>query len=158
MNKASELHSYTAYYYDGNDFVDGGIDAVSVNVTKYDTSGEIHEVDGEPVEPYSILNATANLGKKLTYTNLTITTTSDVTKVRLSVGEKQAVYTRASNNVTFTDNGDGTATWVIGYRFLTAGQYTIGVESRGNTWDGCSSTTVTTTIYNNNAELAAAQG
>ncbi len=158
MNKASELHSYTAYYYDGNDFVDGGIDPVSVNVTKYDTSGEIHEVDGEPVEPYSILNATAALGKKLTYTNLTITTTSDVTKVRLSVGEKKAVYTRASNNVTFTDNGDGTATWVIGYRFLTAGQYTIGVESRGNTWDGCSNTTVTTTIYNNNAELAAAQG
>ena len=139
-------------------FVDGEVDTVSVNVTRYDTSGEIHEVDGQEVEPYSILNATAALGKKLTYTNLTVTTTSDVTKVRLTIGTKAAVYTRASNNVTFTDNGDGTATWVIGYRFTAAGEYNILVESRGNTWDGCSNTTVTTTIYNNNAELAAAQG
>ncbi len=160
MNKPSELNTYTAYYYDEakSMFVDGEVDTVSVNVTRYDTSGEIHEVDGQEVEPYSILNATAALGKKLTYTNLTVTTTSDVTKVRLTIGTKAAVYTRASNNVTFTDNGDGTATWVIGYRFTAAGEYNILVESRGNTWDGCSNTTVTTTIYNNNAELAAAQG
>ena len=158
--KLSELNTYTAYYYDeaSSEFIDGGVDSVSVNVTRYDTSGEIHEVDGNEVDPYSILDATAALGKKLSYTNITITTTSDVSKIRLTVGTKQAVYTRTSNNVTFTDNGDGTATWVIGYRFTAAGEYTVTVESRGNTWVDCSSTTVTTTIYNNNAELAAAQG
>ncbi len=157
--KLSELNTYTAYFYDeaSSTFVDSGVDSVSVNVTRYDTSGEVHTVDGEEVEPYSILEVTAALGKKLSYTTITITTTSDVSKIRLTVGTKQAVYTRTSNNVTFTDNGDGTATWEIGYRFTAEGQYTVTVESRGNSWVDCSSATVTTTIYKNNAELAEAQ-
>ena len=157
--KLSELNTYTAYFYDeaSSTFVDSGVDSISVNVTRYDTSGEVHTVDGEEVEPYSILEVTAALGKKLSYTTITITTTSDVSKIRLTVGTKQAVYTRTSNNVTFTDNGDGTATWEIGYRFTAEGQYTVTVESRGNSWVDCSSATVTTTIYKNNTELAAAQ-
>ena len=159
MNKASELNTFSVYFYNEatSAFVDGDVDPVSVNVTKYDTSGEVHEYNGQTVDPYSIIEASAALGKKLTYTNITIKTTSDVSKVRLTVGTKAAVYTKTSNNVTYEDNGDGSATWVIGYRFLTAGSYNILVESRGNTWDDCSNTTVATTIYNNNAELAAAQ-
>ncbi|MBR4766152.1 MAG: InlB B-repeat-containing protein [Clostridia bacterium] len=159
MNKASELNTFSVYFYNEatSAFVEGDVDAVSVNVTKYDTSGEVHEYDGHTVDPYSIIEASAALGKKLTYTNITVKTTSDVSKVRLTVGTKSAVYTKTSNNVTYTDNDDGSATWVIGYRFLTAGSYNILVESRGNTWDDCSNTTVATKIYNNNAELADAQ-
>ena len=159
MTKASELNTYTVYFYNEatSTFVDGGVDPVSVNVTRYDTSGEIHSVGDQTVDPYSILDVTADLGKKLTYTNITVTTTSDVSKVRLTIGSKAAVYTQSSNNVTYTDNNDGSATWVIGYRFLTAGTYNIKVESRGNTWTDCSTATVATTIYNNNADLADAQ-
>ncbi|MBQ6265265.1 MAG: leucine-rich repeat domain-containing protein [Clostridia bacterium] len=155
----NEANEYTLYYYDASLFSCNAADVESivVNVTKYDNSAAVNEVGGEAVEPFSIINATADLGKKLTYTNITITTTSDVTKLRLTVDGKAVTYSAKSSNVTYTDNGDGTATWVIGYRFTKAENYEILVESRGNSWEGCSSTTVATTIYNTAAELAAAK-
>ena len=156
--KLTETFTFRAYYYDGyaGAFAEGDVEPVSVNVLRYDPAAEIHEAAGEEVEPYSIIGVSADTGKKLTYTNITVTTTSDVTKLRLTSGGKSTVYSASSQKVTRTDNGDGTATWVIGYRFLTAGEHSVLVESRGNSWDGCSSATVTAKIYNNNAELAAA--
>ena len=155
----NEANEYTLYYYDASVFSYNAadIESVCVNVTKYDNSAAVNEVGGEAVEPFSIINATADLGKKLTYTNITITTTSDVTKLRLTVDGKAVTYSAKTSNVTYTDNGDGTATWVIGYRFTKAGNYEILVESRGSSWEGCSSKTVATTIYNTAAELAAAK-
>lgn len=155
----NEANVYTLYYYDASVFSCNAADVESivVNVTKYDNSAAVNEVGGEAVEPFSIINATADLGKKLTYTDIIITTTSDVTKLRLTVDGKAVTYSAKSSNVTYTDNGDGTATWVIGYRFTKAGNYEILVKSRGNSWEGCSSKTVATTIYNTAAELAAAK-
>ena len=57
-------------------------------------------------------------------------------------------------NVECTENGDGTLTWVIGYRFITAGTFDVKVECRGDSWEDCSSKTVTATIYNTAKELA----
>ncbi len=158
--KTSEVNTYKVYYYKDSQkvLVESKAQPVSVTVSKYDASAEIHEVAGEEVDPYSIISVQADQGKKLSYTNITITTTSDVTKLRLTVDGKAAVYSASSKNVTYTDNGDGTATWVIGYRFTKAGEFNILAESRGNSWEGCSSATVTATIYNSAAELAAAQG
>jgi len=41
---------------------------------------------------------------------------------------------QTSTNVTYADNGDGTATWTIKYRFADTGDQTWAVQCRGNAW------------------------
>ena len=54
-----------------------------------------------------------------------------------------------SNNVlSVVDNGDGTKTWTINYRFATAGTATWAVECRGNTWSAITDTCLFTITVN----------
>ena len=153
-SKVSESREYSISCYNtySSTFFESDVAPVNITVMKQRAGNY-----GEETEPFSVISASAAPGKKLTYTGITVKTTDDVSKIRLTVNGKSTVYCASSKNVERTDNGDGTVTWVIGYRFLTAGEYSVLAECRGNTWDGCSSKTVTAKIYNTNAELAAAQ-
>ena len=91
------------------------------------------EVEGQ--EPFSIISVSAAAEvARAVYTDITIVTTDDVTKLRLVNGSRASTFLPKSNNVTYTDNGDGTATWVISYRFATLGEQTWNVLCRGNAW------------------------
>ncbi|MBO4893662.1 MAG: InlB B-repeat-containing protein [Clostridia bacterium] len=153
----TETDLFTVYYYNENlGWVDGGTDGVSVNVTKYDTSAEVHEAGGKAVEPFSVLSVTADPGRKLAFTTITVVTTSDVTKVRITVDGASTTYAQGSSNLVYTDNGDGTATWLISYRFKSAGKKDVTAEARNYSWENCSTATTQTVIYKNAAELETA--
>ncbi len=68
------------------------------------------------------------------YAEVVVVTTSDVTKVRLGYNGKTSTYLQTSNNVTYSDNGNGTATWTIRYRFANVGEQTWEAQCRGNKW------------------------
>lgn len=131
-------------------------DGVSVNVTKYDTSAEVHEAGGEAVEPFSVLSVTADPGRKLAFTTITVVTTSDVTKVRITVDGASTTYAQGSSNLVYTDNGDGTATWTISYRFKSAGKKDVTAKARSYSRENCSTATTQTVIYKNAAEFETA--
>ena len=152
----SETHKFSIMIYSGeySSWVIDGDDEITYNVVKYEPEAT-YQIGEEEYGPYSIIDAQAAPGKKLTYTNITVITTDDVSKIRLTEGDKKGtVYSRTSKNVECTENGDGTLTWVIGYRFITAGTFDVKVECRGDSWEDCSSKTVTATIYNTAKELA----
>ena len=159
MNQISELNTYNVFYYnDAEEWVDDGVAGVDILVTKYDTSIEVHEVDDQEVDPFSVLSVNAAPGKKLAFSDITIVTTSDVSKIRITVDGKAATYATDSTYVTYVDNGNGTATWTVSYRYKTTGEKEILVEARAYSWDNCISMTATTHIYNSLAELNANQG
>jgi hypothetical protein len=114
----------------------------AVKVTKYEP---VIEEDGgeEPAyAPFTVVSVNAEASvKKATYTPITIVVTSDATKVRINnQAGKATTYMATSKNVTVADNGDGTSTWTINYRFATAGTATWAVECRGSAWSAITDT------------------
>ena len=77
------------------------------------------------------------------FDEITIVTTNDCTKVRISVNGKNATYMKSSTNVTDTENEDGTTTWVIRYKFTQAGENTYFVSTRGPAWSEAKTFTAT---------------
>ena len=65
--------------------------------------------------------------------NITIVTTDDCTKVRISVNSKNATYQEGSTNTTVTTE-NGLKTWVISYKFTQAGSNEYSVATRGTAW------------------------
>ncbi|MBQ2842225.1 MAG: InlB B-repeat-containing protein [Clostridia bacterium] len=126
--------------------VDGGSDwidskkSAEVKVTKY----EQNNTDIGTYDAYSIISVTAPEGAvKGKYATVVILATSDVSRVRLGNGKKTSTYLPTSNNATAVDNGNGTTTWTINYRFPTAGEQTWTAQCRGNTWSTATEFTFT---------------
>ena len=106
--------------------------AFDVKVTKYAPVEET--VPGYAAYSLISIDAPAE-GVKNKLTTLVIKTTSDITRVRLNnQAGKTATFLATSTNATAVDNGDGTTTWTISYRFTAAGEQTWAVQVRGNTW------------------------
>ncbi|MBQ2903088.1 MAG: InlB B-repeat-containing protein [Clostridia bacterium] len=114
--------------------------AAEVKVTKYEQT----DSPSTSYDAYSIVSVTPPTDAvKATYAPVVVVTTSDVTKVRLGYNGKTSTYLQTSNNVTYADNGDGTATWTINYRFATAGEQTWTAQCRGNKWSAATEFTFT---------------
>ena len=114
--------------------------AAEVKVTKYEQT----DSPSTSYEAYSIVSVTAPTDAvKAKYAPVVIVTTSDVTKVRLGYNGKTSTYLETSNNATRVDNGDGTATWTINYRFSSAGEQTWTAQCRGNKWSTATEFTLT---------------
>jgi len=116
-----------------------------VKVTRYEP---VEETPDATYAPFTVVSVKAEeTAVKAKYTPIVIVTTSDATKVRINnQNGKATTYMQTSNNVTYADNGDGTATWTINYRFADLGEQTWGVQCRGNAWstiDAASSFTIT---------------
>ena len=95
-------------------------------------------------DPYTLVSASGPENVQLNkFSEITIVTTNDCTKVRISVNGKNATYMKSSTNVTITENEDGTTTWVIRYKFTQAGENTYSVLTRGPAW-GEAKTFITT--------------
>ena len=109
-------------------------ESFEVKVTKYEPVEKNEEATYAPFTVVSV-SAAASV-KKATYTPITIVVTSDATKVRINnQAGKATTYMASSKNVeSVVDNGNGTSTWTINYRFATAETRTWAVECRGNTW------------------------
>jgi hypothetical protein len=120
-------------------------EAITVNITKYAKV----ESPVEGAEPYSVISieapAQAAKGK---YTDIVIKTTDDVTKLRFMdmATSKTSTYLTTSRNVAVADNGDGTMTWTISYRFTTAGEQSWGIQVRGNAWSDVDNNQFTLTV------------
>ena len=130
----------------GSGWVQSEVD-FDITVTKY----EIVESPAESHDPYSIISVATPegaTGVKGELTAITVVTTSDVTRVRFNdMNGRTATYLSTSNNVAYSvDEEAGTATWVISYRFNTAGEQTWGVQCRGNAWSDAAANTFTITI------------
>jgi len=105
-----------------------------VMVTKYDPFKEEEFEIG--YAPYTITDVigpeTAVVSE---YTEIIVKTTDDVTKIRVTNENGiSTTYMATSANINCVDNGDGTLTWTVRYRFSTAGTSTWGVQCRGSTW------------------------
>ena len=91
--------------------------------------------ESQQVLSYSVVSAEAPAQiTKGTYENIVVKVSSDVTRVRIVNGTKSSTYLSTTTNCTTVDNGDGTTTWTIRYRFALAGDITYGVQVRGNAW------------------------
>ncbi len=117
-----------------------------ITVTKYAVTAS----PSEEYEAFTIVSVTTPEGATAVrgeLTPITVVTTSDVTRVRFNdMNGRTATYLKTSNNVVYTENADGTATWVISYRFAAAGEQTWGVQCRGNTWSDAADKTFTITV------------
>jgi hypothetical protein len=116
-----------------NTYVKGEADdKFDITITKF----EKPESPVEGQEPFSIISVSAEAEVvRAVYTDITVVTTDDVTKLRLVNGSRASTFIDGSKNVTVTDNGDGTATWVIRYRFANVGDaQTWNVLCRGRAW------------------------
>ena len=105
-----------------------------VRVTKYEP---IIEDEPAAYDPFTVVSVSAAASvAKAQYTPITIVVTSDATKIRINnQAGKATTYMETSKNVlSVVDNGDGTKTWTINYRFATAETRTWAVECRGNEW------------------------
>ena len=130
-------------------FTESEVAALTLVVDRYDDTA------ADENAPYTIKSASAVAGKKASYTNITVVTTDDVSKIRFTIGTKTVTYTTSSKNVSaVTANGE--TTWTIGYRFAASGTYNVGIQCRGNAWSDA--TNVAVTIYNTQAEADAANG
>ena len=156
IQEMSEQNSFEIMYYNPDrGWVGGEVDPVNITVNKYDTSIEVHWVNGEQVEPFSVLSVEADSAKKLAFGRISVLTTSDVSKIRITVDGKTTTYAQGSSNVFYFDYGDGMAVWVIQYRYKKAGEKQITVEARNYSWGNCNSLSTETTVYNTQAELDA---
>ena len=142
----SVTYTWTVYYRATGDANWNESDKdITIKITKY---AEVESpVVGE--EPYSVISidapAEAAKGK---YTDIVIKTTDDVTKLRFNntATKKTSTYLTTSNNVEAVDNGDGTMTWTISYRFTVAGEQTWGIQVRGNAWSDIGDNAFTLTV------------
>lgn len=104
-----------------------------IKITKY--AETVSPVEGK--DPYSVISVAtpdATVAKG-SFTQITVVTTNDVSRIRLNVAGKSSTYLKTSKNIaSVTDNGDGTFTWVVNYRFATAGTFSVAAQTRGNAW------------------------
>ena len=104
-----------------------------IKITKY--AETVSPVEGK--DPFSVISVAtpADAIAKGSFAEVTVVTTSDASRIRLTVAGKSSTYLKTSQNtVSVTDNGDGTTTWVVKYRFAAAGTATVTAQARGNAW------------------------
>lgn len=104
-----------------------------IKITKY--AETVSPVEGK--DPFSVISVAAPTDAiaKGSFAEVTVVTTSDASRIRLTVAGKSSTYLKTSQNtVSVTDNGDGTTTWVVKYRFSTVGTTAITAQARGNAW------------------------
>lgn len=104
-----------------------------IKITKY--AETVSPVEGK--DPFSVISVAtpAEAIAKGSFAEVTVVTTSDASRIRLTVAGKSSTYLKTSQNtVSVTDNGDGTTTWVVKYRFAAAGTATVTAQARGNAW------------------------
>ena len=115
-------------------------DFAEVKVVKYEQTTS----PAPEYAAFSIISVTAPTDAVAgQYATVVVKTTSDVTKVRLGYNGKTSTYLTTSKNLVYADNGDGTATWTISYRFATAGEQTWAAQCRGNKWSAATEFTFT---------------
>lgn len=104
-----------------------------IKITKY--AETVSPVEGK--DPFSVISVATPVDSiaKGSFAEVTVVTTSDASRIRLTVAGKSSTYLKTSQNtISITDNGDGTTTWVVKYRFATAGTATVTAQARGNAW------------------------
>lgn len=104
-----------------------------IKITKY--AETVSPVEGK--DPFSVISVAtpADAIAKGSFAEVTVVTTSDASRIRLTVAGRSSTYLKTSQNtVSVTDNDDGTTTWVVKYRFATAGTATVTAQARGNAW------------------------
>lgn len=104
-----------------------------IKITKY--AETVSPVEGK--DPFSVISVATPVDSiaKGSFAEVTVVTTSDASRIRLTVAGKSSTYLKTSQNtISVTDNGDGTTTWVVKYRFATAGTATVTAQARGNAW------------------------
>ena len=104
-----------------------------IKVTKY--AGTVSPVEGK--DPFSVISVAAPDATvvKGSFAQITVVTTSDASRIRLIVDGKSSTYLKTSKSIaSVTDNGNGTVTWVVNYRFATAGTFSVAAKTRGNAW------------------------
>lgn len=104
-----------------------------IKITKY--AETVSPVEGK--DPFSVISVATPTDAiaKGKFAEVTVVTTSDASRIRLTVAGRSSTYLKTSQNtVSVTDNGDGTTTWVVKYRFATAGTVTVTAQARGNAW------------------------
>lgn len=104
-----------------------------IKITKY--AETVSPVEGK--DPFSVISVATPVDSiaKGSFAEVTVVTTSDASRIRLTVAGKSSTYLKTSQNtVSVTDNGDGTTTWVVKYRFAAAGTATVTAQARGNAW------------------------
>ena len=104
-----------------------------IKITKY--AETVSPVEGK--DPFSVISVATPTDAiaKGKFAEVTVVTTSDASRIRLTVAGKSSTYLKTSQNtISVTDNGDGTTTWVVKYRFATAGTVTVTAQARGNAW------------------------
>ena len=131
-------------------------DAANVTVTgkAVTEAEETTEPATEPAQKSGvIISATAEDIKVGTNGYITVVTTGDVTRVKLSGGTGSSkIYTKTNKTVTVTANGDGTLTWQIPVRSTAADTVTYTVSGQtGSMWEP-----VTASVTVNFIEEAAA--
>lgn len=104
-----------------------------IKITKY--AETVSPVEGK--DPFSVISVATPVDSivKGSFAEVTVVTTSDASRIRLTVAGRSSTYLKTSQNtISVTDNGDGTTTWVVKYRFATAGTATVTAQARGNAW------------------------
>ena len=104
-----------------------------IKVTKY--AGTVSPVEGK--DPFSVISVAAPDATvaKGSFAQIAVVTTSDASRIRLIVDGKSSTYLKTSKSIaSVTDNGNGTVTWVVNYRFATAGTFSVTAKTRGNAW------------------------
>lgn len=116
----------------GNKWLDSEYN-YDIKITKY--AETVSPVEGK--DPFSVISVATPTDAiaKGSFAEVTVVTTSDASRIRLTVAGRSSTYLKTSQNtVSVTDNGDGTTTWVVKYRFATAGTATVTAQARGNAW------------------------
>ena len=119
-------------------------DATNVTLTGTAVTSAEEEEITEPAAPKSgvILSATAEEIKVGTNGYITVVTTGDVTRVKLTGGAGSSkIYTKTNKTVIVTANADGTLTWQIPARSTAAGAVTYTVSGQtGSMWEPVTAT------------------
>ena len=116
----------------GNKWLDSEYN-YDIKITKY--AETVSPVEGK--DPFSVISVATPTDAiaKGSFAEVTVVTTSDASRIRLTVAGRSSTYLKTSQNtVSVTDNGDGTTTWVVKYRFAAAGTATVTAQARGNAW------------------------
>ena len=106
---------------------------VSVKVTRYAETTTTPSGSA----PYSVISvkapAAAVQGEAVT---LTIVTTNDISRIKLSYDGRSSTYLKTSNNVSVVEDAEaGTYTWTVTYKFGVAADGQVwSVQCRGTSW------------------------
>ena len=101
----------------------------------YDEAATVDTAEG--YDKYSIVSAVPTSGTVASGSRdvITIVTTDDCDKVRVTVDGKSTTFqTTTKSNVSYSD-ANGLRTWLINYKYAaSAGQYTVSCQARGASW------------------------